>query len=183
MKTNKRNQQYQYAVIAVLGFALFFMAIGFAAYLRFTNDYNASAVSVGLTQRAGFEAGSYQESDSSAVAKTKTIRMHEFDFSIRLNKPGDHYAAMMNVVNLDNTEAILKKLEMSDLGRYRDVIEYRIMLDDEDYIGTTDDINLAILRNGTTDRKQIFINVTYREDAKNIGPINLDLSAKLVFSK
>ena len=42
---------------------------------------------------------------------------------------------------------------------------------------------LAILRNGTTDRKQIFINVTYREDAKNIGPINLDLSAKLVFSK
>ena len=182
MKTNKRNQQYQYAVIAVLGFSLFFMAIGFAAYLRFTSDLNASALTAGLTQRAGFEAGSYQESDSSVTARAKTVRLHEIDFSIHLNK-GEHYAAMINIVNPDNADAVLKKLELSGLGNYAGIIDYRISLDGEDYIGTTDDINLAILRNGTTDRKQIFINVTYREDAKNIGPINLDLAAKLEFKK
>ena len=182
MKTNKRNQQYQYAVIAVLGFSLFFMAIGFAAYLRFTSDLNASALTAGLTQRAGFEAGSYQESDSSVTARAKTVRLHEIDFSIRLNK-GEHYAAMINIVNPDNADAVLKKLELSGLGNYAGIIDYRISLDGEDYIGTTDDINLAVLRNGTTDRKQIFINVTYREDAKNIGPINLDLAAKLEFKK
>ena len=182
MKTNKRNQQYQYAVIAVLGFALFFMAIGFAAYLRFTSDLNASALTAGLTQRAGFDASSYQESDSSVAARAKTVRLHEIDFSVRLNK-GEHYAAMLNIENLDNADAVLKKLEMSGLGNYAGAVDYRISLDGEDYIGTTDDINLAVLRNGTGDRKQLFIEVEYRADAAINGPIDLDLFAKLELAK
>lgn len=182
MKTNKRNQQYQYAVIAVLGFALFFMAIGFAAYLRFTSDLNASALTAGLTQRAGFDASSYQESDSSVAARAKTVRLHEIDFSIHLNK-GEHYAAMINIVNPDNADAVLKKLELSGLGNYAGIIDYRISLDGEDYIGTTDDINLAVLRNGTGDRKQLFIEVSYPADAKISGPIDLDLFAKLELAK
>ena len=182
MKTNKRNQQYQYAVIAVLGFALFFMAIGFAAYLRFTSDLNASALTAGLTQRAGFDASSYQESDSSVAAHAKTVRLHEINFTIRLNK-GEHYAAVINIVNPDNADAILDKLELSSLGQYAGIIDYRLTLDDEDYIGTTDDINLAVLRNGTGDRKQLFIEVEYRADAAISGPIDLDLFAKLELAK
>ncbi len=181
MKTNKRNQQYQYAVVAVLSFAMLFMVIGFAAYVRFTGDLNASALTAGLTQRAGFDAESYQESDSSVFARAKTVRPHEINFTIRLNK-GEHYAAVINIVNPDNADAILNKLELSSLGQYAGIIDYRLTLDDEDYIGTTDNINYAILRNGTGDRKQLFIQVDYPADAKISGPVDLDLFAKLEFA-
>jgi hypothetical protein len=90
---------------------------------------------------------------------------------------------MLNIENLDNADAVLKKLEMSGLGSYAGAVDYRISLDGEDYIGTTDDINLAVLRNGTGDRKQLFVEVEYRADAAINGPIDLDLFAKLELAK
>lgn len=179
----QKRKQLQYAVVSVLGFALLFMTIGFAAYAQLTSKDAASAASrVTPIHKVGFDASSYLESDTSVVAAEKAISSDEINFTVNLSQPGDTYAAMLNIVNNGNIIETIDQITMNGLDEsLADYVDFRLSYDDEDYIGTSynvdSDINL-----GETGRKQLFVTVTYKEDAKNIGPLNLNLSAGLVFA-
>ena len=179
----QKRKQFQYAVVGVLGFALLFMTIGFAAYAQLVSDDKAAAMSdFEVRHKVGFDASSYLQSEDSVTPSIKTITSDSIDFSIRLDKPGDTYAAVINVVNKSNVTEILDQIKMSPLAdSVKDKVDYRITFDDEDYIGTSYEVNGTINR-GESARKQMFITVTYK-DGKNAGPIDLDLSAGLVFAE
>ena len=179
----QKRKQFQYAVVGVLGFALLFMTIGFAAYAQLVSDDKAAAMSdFKAYHKVGFDADSYLQSEDSVTPSVKTITSDEINFSVRLEKPGDTYAAAINIVNNSNVTEYLSQINMSKLDeKVADKIDYRITFDDEDYIGTSYDIDKNINR-GNSARKQMFITVTYK-DGKNAGPIDLDLSAGLVFAE
>lgn len=179
----QKRKQLQYAVVGVLGFALLFMTIGFAAYAQLVSDDKAAAMSnFKAYHKVGFDASSYLQSEDSVTPSVKTITGDEINFSVRLEKPGDTYAAVINIVNNSNVTEYLSQINMSKLDeKVADKIDYRITFDDEDYIGTSYDIDKNINRSNSA-RKQMFITVTYK-DGKNAGPIDLDLSAGLVFAE
>ena len=179
----QKRKQFQYAVVGVLGFALLFMTIGFAAYAQLVSDDKAAAMSdFKAYHKVGFDANSYLQSESSVSPSEKTITSDSIDYSIRLERPGDTYAAVINVVNKSNVTEILEQINMSKLDdSVKDKIDYRITFDDEDYIGTSYEIGSNINR-GESARKQMFITVTYK-DGKDAGPIDLNLSAGLVFAE
>ena len=178
----QKRKQLHYAVVGVLGSALLFMAIGFAAYARLVGGDEAAAVSGFKTyHRVGFDASSYLQSEDSVMPSIKTITDSSIDFSIRLERPGDTYAAVINIVNKSNVTEVLNQINMSPLpDRAKDIVDYRITFDDEDYTGTSYEVDSSINR-GESARKQMFITVTYR-DGEDAGPIDLDLSAGLVFA-
>lgn len=179
----QKRKQLQYAVVGVLGFALLFMTIGFAAYAQLVSDDKAAAMSdFKAHHKVGFDADSYLQSEDSVTPSVKTITSDSIDFSIRLEKPGDTYAAVINIVNKSNVTELLSQINMSPLAdSVKDKIDYRITFDDEEYIGTSYNVDGTINR-GKSARKQMFITVTYKDGA-NAGPIDLDLSAGLVFAE
>jgi hypothetical protein len=180
----QKQKQLQYAVIGVLGFALLFMTVGFAAYAQIAGASNASAIStVAPIHNVGFDADSYLESDTSKAAISKTIVNNNIDFQIKLDKPGDSYAALVNIENNGNVDESVDEIVMSEVPQqYADAIEYKIEYDDEYYIGTSYDVDSVIGRGGAN-RKQLFITVNYKNDAKNLGPIELILSAGIKFAE
>jgi hypothetical protein len=179
----QKRKQLQYAVVAVLGFALLFMTVGFAAYAQLVSKDSVSATTKSqVVHKAGFDAKSYLESDTSVAASEKTVALDEVSFSTRLEKPGDIYAAMVNIVNNSNVTEMLSKIEMSELSEEQaKLIDFRVSFDDEDYIGTSYDINTVFAR-GESGRKQMFITATYKEDAPDMGAQDLDLSVGLEFA-
>ena len=179
----QKRKQFQYAVVGVLGFALLFMTVGFAAYAQLVSNDTAAAISSRTTNRkAGFDADSYQQSTTSVTPIEKTISNNEIDFHVILEHPGDSYAAVINVVNNTDANELIDRINMSMLDDNNvDKIDYRITFDDEDYIGTSYDVNKVINR-GEAARKQLFITVTYKEDAEDSGPADLNLFAELVFA-
>ncbi len=154
------------------------MSAGFVAYANFTNADKASAkVEEQLAQRVKFDAASYTESDQSVAAKSKTIAGKNIDFSVSLEQPGDRYAAMINIVNDDLTDGIISEIVLSELDEdIAPYVDYYLSFDGQDYIGTSYNVNSLISR-GANGRKQMFINVVYKDNSQNVGPINLDLSA------
>ena len=180
----QKRKQLQYAVVGVLGFALLFMTIGFAAYAQLVSNDTAAATSqIKPVHRIGFDAESYLESTTSVSPLVKTITDNEISFNVRLEHPGDTYAAVINIVNHGNVSEILDEIDMTKLDdAVADKVEYRISYDDEDYIGTSYNIGSPIYR-GEAARKQMFITVSYKKDAVDTGAIDLDLSAGLVFAE
>ena len=179
----QKRKQFHYAVIGVLGFALLFMAVGFVAYAQLINN-NAVALSKSSTiHNVGFDANSYQESDNSVTPDAKVISSNELEAEIRLNKPGDSYAAAIHIVNKGNVSEILSEIKMNELdASIADYIDYRISFEGEDYIGTSYNVNTFIGR-GQVGRRQMFITATYKEDAPNVGPLNTKIIAGLKFEK
>ena len=177
----QKRKQLQYAVVGVLGFALLFMTIGFAAYAQLVGNDEAAAVSYAKPFHSiGLDADSYLESTTSIVPSEKTITSDEIAFKIRLAQPGDTYASVINIVNRGNVADVLAEIDMSELDeKYADIVDYRLTFNDEDYIGTSYGVNTAI-NYGENNREQLFITVTYK-DGQDVGPIDLDLSAGLVF--
>lgn len=176
-----KQKRLHYAFIGVLSFALLFMAVGFVAYAHLVNNDAFAANSVNPVHNVGFDADSYQESDNSVAPTEKLISGKNFSAKIHLEKPGDNYAALINIVNKGNVEEILDEIQMSKIDpAIADSVDYRISFNDEDYIGTSYDIATAINR-GQIGSRQMFIQLSYKEDAKNISPIDLDISAKLIF--
>lgn len=181
----QKQKQLQYAVVGVLGFALLFMTIGFAAYAQLTSLDIASATStLAPVHKIGFEAGSYQESDTSIPALSKSIKSHSIDLSLKLEQPGDSYAALVNIVNDGNVDEILDGVRLSGIDEsLANIVDFRVSLDDAVFIGDTDGINMKFSTGGVATREQAMITVEYRSDAENIGPLNLDLSAQISFKK
>ena len=177
----QKRKQFHYAVIGVLGFALLFMAVGFAAYAQLI-DANASALtSNNVTHNVGFDAKSYQESDRSVTPITKVITSDELESEIRLDQPGSTYAIVINIVNKGNVSETLSQIKMNELDEsIADYVDYRINFEDEDYIGTSYNVDTFIGR-GQVARRQMFITATYKEDAPNVGPLDLKVVAGLVF--
>ena len=168
-----KQRHLHYAVISVLGFALLFMTVGFAAYAQFASGNNVSAGSQ-YFRRVGFDAKSYIESDDSISPSTKTISKESFDFSVQLNQ-GEHYYAIINIANYGSDNEILDKITMSGLPEeLAGKVDFRVSLSGEDYIGTTDGISLAVLR-GDINRQQMFVTVSSQV------PVSLDLSVALGF--
>lgn len=179
----QRRKQLQYAVIGVLGFALLFMTVGFAAYAQLVSNNDAAAISyVKPIHKIGFDADSYLQSTTSVTPSEKTITNDEISFKIRLEHPGDVYAAVINIVNHGNVAEILNEIDMTALdAAVADKIDYRLTFDDEDYIGTSYGVS-NIINYGEMNRKQLFITVTYK-DGLDAGAIDLDLAASLVFAQ
>ena len=167
----------------MLGFALLFMTVGFAAYAQLVNTDTAAAVSyVKPIHKIGFDADSYLQSTTSVTPSEKTITKDEISFKVRLEHPGDTYAAVINIVNHGNVAEVLKEIDMTALDEsVADKIDYRLTFNDEDYIGTSYGINSAI-NYGEYNREQLFITVTYK-DGPDAGAVDLDLSAGLVFAE
>lgn len=179
-----KRKQLQYAVVGVLGFALLFMTIGFAAYAQLVSNDTASATSnFKAVHKVGFDADSYLQSEESVEPSVKTITGDTIDFSVRLEHPGDTYAAVINIVNHSNVTEIVDQIRMSVLDeKIADKIDYRVTFDDEDYIGTSYEVGVPINR-GESARKQMFITVSYKDDAKDDGPVDLNLSAGVAFAE
>lgn len=179
----QKRKQLQYAVVGVLGFALLFMTIGFAAYAQLvSNDTAAATSNFKAVHKVGFDASTYLQSEDSVTPSVKTITGDEIDFSIRLEHPGDTYAAVINIVNNSNVTEVVDQIVMSALDeKVADKIDYRVTFNDEDYIGTSYEVGVPINR-GSSASKQMFVTVTYK-DGEDSGPIDLDLSAGLVFAE
>ncbi|MCQ2571103.1 MAG: hypothetical protein MJ154_02555 [Candidatus Saccharibacteria bacterium] len=180
----QKRKQLQYAVVGVLGFALLFMTIGFAAYAQLVSNDTASAVSrkYNVNHNVGFEADSYLQSEDSATPSSKTIGKNKIDFSVTLEHPGDTYAALINVVNNGDVAETLSGIVMTGLDEsIADKIDYRISYDDVEYNGTSYSVDNEI-ETGDGARKQLFIVVEYK-DGEDVGALNLDLSASLMFKK
>ena len=176
-----KQKRLHYAFIGVLSLALLFMAVGFAAYAHLVNNDAFAANSVNPVHNVGFDANSYQESDNSVAPTEKFISGKNFSAKVHLDKPGDTYAALINIVNKGNVDEVLDEIQMSKIDRsIADSIDYRITFNDEDYIGTSYDVATAINR-GQIGSRQLFIQLSYKEDAQNIGPLDLDISTKLIF--
>jgi len=106
----QKRKQLQYAVVGVLGFALLFMTIGFAAYAQLVSNDTASATSnFKAIHKVGFDADSYLQSEESVEPSVKTITGDTIDFSVRLEHPGDTYAAVINIVD---EKAMLSDINM-----------------------------------------------------------------------
>ena len=180
----QKRKKLQYAVVGVLGFALLFMSVGFAAYAQIIDGNNVFALQqLEDVHSVGFDAESYAESDSSIVATEKTITADELEFSVRLEKPGDSYAAKLNIINRGNVDELLTEIDMASLDEsLADYVDYRVTFEDEDYIGTSYDVDTQI-KPGINNRKQMFVTVRYKADAQNIGPLNLNLTAGLTFDE
>ena len=168
----QRQKQLQYAVVGVLGFALLFMTIGFAAYAQLTSLDAASAIdAIAPVHNISFDATSYQESDTSVSALSKSIKQHSIDLSVKLAEPGDSYAALVNVVNSGTVDEILDSVHLNGLDESLvDIVDYRIC-------------HAGFCHGGASMREQMMITVEYREDAENIGPLNLDLTTRLSFKE
>lgn len=178
----QKQKHYHYAFVTVLGVALMFMTVGFVAYAQMLSSSNASALSkITPIHSVGFNVDSYLESDTSDAAKQKSITSDEINFSITLKKPGDSYGALVNVENLGNVDELVSQITMSEIpAQYADAIDYRVEFNDEYYLGTSYNVNTVISK-GQANREQLFITVDYKEDAADLGEINLDLSTGLVF--
>jgi hypothetical protein len=179
-----KQKRLQYAVVGVLGFALLFMSVGFVAYAQLVSGNSAFALRrVEDVHNIGFNAESYDESDTSVAAIEKIITADELEFAIRLEKPGDSYAAKINVVNNGNVDEVLSEIDMNGLDEsLADYVDYVIEYEDEDYIGTSYDVN-SLIEPGKNNRKQMFVSARYKADAQNIGPLDLRLSTGLVFDE
>lgn len=176
-----KQKQFHYAVISVLAFALLFMSVGFAAYAQLVNDDAFAMNSANAVHNVGFDANSYQESESSVMAIEKTIEGNSLTAKLHLEKPGDSYAAVINIVNKGNTAETLSEIQMSQIApELADYVDYRISFNDEDYIGTSYGVDTVINR-GQVGRRQLFITLSYKENAQNIGPLDINISAGLVF--
>ena len=100
---------------------------------------------------------------------------------IHLEKPGDSYAALVNILNKGNVSETLTEIQMSPIDpALSEYVDYRINFEEEDYIGTSYNVNTVINR-GQVGSSQMYITLEYKEDAKNIGPLDLDITAGLVF--
>ncbi len=181
----QRQKQLQYAVVGVLGFALLFMTIGFAAYAQLTSLDAASAIdAIAPVHNISFDATSYQESDTSVSALSKSIKQHSIDLSVKLAEPGDSYAALVNVVNSGTVDEILDSVHLNGLDESLvDIVDYRISFDNAVFTSNTDGVNINFPTGGASMREQMMITVEYREDAENIGPLNLDLTTRLSFKE
>lgn len=176
----QKKKQLQHSVLAVLAFALLFMGVGFLSYLQIVKMDHASALSSHATYRkVGFIADSYREGDGSVLARSKMISSKSIDFSVRLERPGDFYSAMVNVRNDGEVEEVLREIRMSAVDQKN--VEYTVSFGNEDYLGTSYNINQAITL-GELGREQLFIYVGYEKDAPASGPLNLDLSVGLSFA-
>jgi hypothetical protein len=171
----QKRKQLQYAVVCVLGFALLFMTVGFAAYAQYVSNDSVSAIQEKAVHKIGFDAESYLESESSVSPSVKTITNDEISFSIHLNQ-GETYASVINIVNNGNVNEKLTQLKMTELSpELASKVDFRLSYEGEDYIGSSYGINDVIGR-GQGARKQLFITVNAKE------AVDLDLSAELVFA-
>lgn len=167
------KKHLHYAIISVAGFAMLFMTVGFTAYAQLTSANSASADSRYI-KSIGFDANSYLESDSSVSPASKSLDKKSLKLSLRLN-PGESYGSVINIVNSGSNDELLKSIIMEGLpAELAGAVDFRVTLSGEDYIGTTEDINLAFLR-GELNRQQMFISVEARE------VVNLNLAVAIEF--
>lgn len=176
-----KQKHLHYAVIGVLGFALLFMAVGFVAYGHIISNGASAKANLSPIHNIGFSADSYEESDISVPARSKVVTSDSLDFSISLQKPGDSYGSVINIVNNGNVDEMISAIKLEGLPeQLANLVDFRVSYDDKEYVGVSQDID-SLIKTGEENRKQLFVTVTYKNDAQNIGPLDLDLSAKLVF--
>jgi len=167
------KKHLHYAIITVTGFAMLFMTVGFTAYAQLTNSNSASADSKYI-RNIGFDASSYLESDTSVLPASKSLDKNALKLSLHLN-PGESYGSVINIVNNGSEDELLKSIVMEGLpAELANAVDFRVTLSGEDYIGTTDNINLAFLR-GELNRQQMFVSVEARE------AVDLGLSVAIEF--
>lgn len=168
-----KQKHLHYAIITVAGFALLFMVVGFAAYAQLAGANSASANSRYI-RNIGFDTSSYLESDSSVFPSSKSFGKQSLKFSLHLN-PGESYGSVVNIVNKGSDNELLQKIIMEGVpSELANLVDFRVTLNGEDYIGTTEDINLAFLR-GELNRQQMFITVESKVS------VDLDLSVAIEF--
>ena len=169
-----KQKHLHYAIITVAGLALLFMTVGFAAYAQFASGNNVSADSR-YVRNIGLDAKSYLESDSSVSPSAKTISKKSLGVSVHLN-PGETYASVINLVNKGSDNELLQKIVLEGVpAELADIVDFHVTLNADDYFGTTENINLAVLR-GELNRQQVFVTATSR------AAVDLDLSVTLAFN-
>ncbi|MBP5634046.1 hypothetical protein J6X13_03915 [Candidatus Saccharibacteria bacterium] len=155
-----KQKHLHYAIITVAGFALLFMTVGFAAYGQLVSG-NSVAADSRYIRNIGFDAASYNESDTSVLPLARSIGKQSMKLSLHLN-PGETYASMINIVNNGSENELLQKIAIDGLPA--DGVDFRINLSGSEYRETTENIKLAFLR-GELNRQQMFVTVEARESA------------------
>ena len=165
----KKQKNLQIATLAVLAFAVLFMAIGFAAYaqtLKISGTVNVkkSAWSVHWdTEKFTPEAGS-EEITRTEFANT------QLTFQCTLPEPGKYCAFTIDAINEGTYDAKLSKVEMGITGdaNYANYLTYKIYYNNATtpYTQTTENItgitlNKASGDSNTPGRHPVLVRVDY----------------------
>ena len=181
MKTNKQKKnRLHYAITVVVSIALILMGIGVWAYLEFFPS-SLNSEQQNSKHTVGLDAKSYLESEDSILASSTKISLDRMDISLRLPRPGDRYATLINIVNDDNKDHYIHGIELSGLKNYANIVDFEVEIEGETYKKTTKNLNIYLPSGGQETRRQIYVKVKYRDGAQNLGAANLDLSVKLDF--
>ena len=178
MKSKKNDRK----VIVVLVVALFFMAIGFAAYTTTlyigggASGSGTTATVKGSPWNVHYVTNSLDMTDSNVTATSSNLSDTDFTFTVTLNKPGDKFVAKWNVINDGSITAYLNAITMSTLtSTQQNYLTYKITYDSTDY--TSSQASLTGKSLAASGTKQIILTLEYNP---NVTQANLPTSDDIV---
>ena len=183
----KKQKNFQLATIAVLVFAVLFMAIGFATYSQ-TVKLNGGIANISKNKWSAHfstDESDYQLETGSVEADSHSFDETKVDFAASLSKPGDHHTFKMKVVNDGTFQAALKSIILSGLTAEQEkYVTYTVTYADDVYDMSTDNLNIALPVGGS---EEVIVDVQYVQPADSIIPpadeVTVNLSAQLNYSQ
>ena len=182
----KKQKNFQLATIAVLVFAVLFMAIGFATYSQTIKINGVTNISKSKWSAHFSTAESdYQLETGSVEAESRNVDETKVDFVANLAKPGDHHTFKIKVVNDGTFQAALKSIILSGLTAEQEkYVNYTVTYADDVYDASTDDLNVALPVGSS---EEVLVDVQYVQPADaTVLPaeeVTVNLSAQLNYSQ
>ena len=152
----KKQKYFQLATIAVLVFAVLFMAIGFATYSQ-TLKINGTVNVAKNKWSVHFStlASDYQLETGSVAADSHSVTETQVNFTASLAKPGDHHTFTV--------QAALKSIDMSALTEAQaKYLTYTLKYGDTTYDSSVSGLNIALPVNSS---EEVMIDVRYVQPA------------------
>ena len=160
----KKQKNFQLAAIAVLVFAVLFMAIGFATYSQ-TLKINGTVNVAKNKWSVHFStlADDYQLETGSVAADSHSVTETQVNFTASLAKPGDHHTFTVKAVNDGTFQAALKSIDMSALTEAQaKYLTYTLKYGDTTYDSSVSGLNIALPVNSS---EEVMIDVRYVQPA------------------
>ncbi len=182
----KKQKNFQLATIAVLVFAVLFMAIGFATYSQTVKINGISNVSKSKwSTHFSSEEKDYQLETGSVEADSHNVEATKINFAARLSKPGDHHTFTIKVVNDGSFQAALKSIVMSSLTPEQEkYLTYTVTYAGDTYSASTGDLNVALPVGSS---EEVLVDVQYVQPSNTIAlptdEVTVNLSAQLNYSQ
>lgn len=169
----KRNGQI--IIIAVLSFAILFMSIGFAAYSD-TLTIEGTATVVASKWSVHFDTESYDESDGSVEATSKSIQDLAATYAVTLTKPTDFYEFTIDVVNDGTFDALLKSITLTSLDTDKQkYLSYEVKYGNSTYTTTNSTLSIA-LDSGASETVTVTVRYLEPSDSDDLPASNVDVS-------